>query len=71
MIFLLSNFGEILDYNFTAHVEEEFDIIAEGKLSWTKMLQHFYNPFHATVEKTTAVKERASGERLLGHRSKW
>jgi DNA topoisomerase-1 len=64
--FLISNFAEILDYNFTAHVEEEFDIIADGKLAWQKMLKDFYKPFHATVEKTTAVKERASGERLLG-----
>lgn len=64
--FLLLHFSEILDYNFTAHVEEEFDIIAEGKLTWTKMLKQFYKPFHSTVEKTAAVKERASGERLLG-----
>lgn len=64
--FLIENFGEILDYNFTAHVEEEFDTIAEGKLSWTKMLHQFYNPFHATVTKATAVKEKASGEKLLG-----
>ena len=65
--FLLANFAEILDYNFTAHVEEEFDIIADGKLSWTKMLKDFYKPFHNTVEKTTELKERASGERILGH----
>jgi DNA topoisomerase-1 len=64
--FLTSHFQEILDYNFTAHVEEEFDIIAEGKLGWTKMLEQFYTPFHKTVEKTSAEKERASGERLLG-----
>ncbi|MGP8214191.1 MAG: type I DNA topoisomerase [Bacteroidia bacterium] len=64
--FLVDHFGEILDYNFTAHVEEEFDIIADGKLKWTKMLHEFYNPFHSTVEKTSAVKERASGEKLLG-----
>lgn len=64
--FLIENFGEILDYNFTANVEEEFDTIAEGKLSWTKMLHKFYNPFHTTVEKATAVKEKASGEKLLG-----
>ncbi len=64
--FLIENFGEILDYNFTANVEEEFDIIAEGKLSWTKMLHKFYDPFHGTVEKATAVKEKASGEKLLG-----
>ena len=64
--FLISHFGEILDYNFTAQVEEQFDIVAEGKLTWTKMLKNFYTPFHETVEKTTAVKERASGEKLLG-----
>jgi len=63
--FLIENFGEILDYNFTAQVEEQFDIIAEGKLSWTKMLHKFYDPFHATVTKAT-TKERASGEKLLG-----
>jgi DNA topoisomerase-1 len=67
--FLIDNFGEILDYNFTANVEEEFDIIAEGKLSWTAMLKKFYAPFHTTVEKATAVKERASGEKLLGQDS--
>ncbi len=64
--FLLANFAEILDYNFTAHVEEEFDIVADGKLTWQKMLKQFYKPFHATVEKTSAAKERASGERILG-----
>lgn len=64
--FLMSHFGEIMDYNFTAHVEEEFDVIAEGKLGWTKMLENFYAPFHKTVEKTSAEKERASGEKLLG-----
>ncbi len=64
--FLVENFGEILDYNFTAQVEEEFDIIAEGKLSWTKMLHQFYDPFHATVTKATDVKKKTSGEKLLG-----
>jgi DNA topoisomerase-1 len=64
--FLLSHFQEILDYNFTAHVEEEFDVIADGKLEWTKMISSFYAPFHKTVEKTNAEKERASGEKILG-----
>jgi DNA topoisomerase-1 len=64
--FLLSHFQEIMDYNFTAHVEQEFDIIADGKLSWTKMLSNFYAPFHKIVETTSAEKERASGEKLLG-----
>lgn len=64
--FLLSHFQEIMDYNFTAHVEEEFDIIADGKLEWTKMLSKFYSPFHKIVETTNANKERAAGEKLLG-----
>jgi len=64
--FLLSHFEEVMNYNFTAHVEEEFDIIAAGKLSWTKMLSNFYTPFHKIVKATSAEKERASGEKLLG-----
>ncbi|MCD6067019.1 MAG: topoisomerase [Bacteroidetes bacterium] len=64
--FLLQYFPEILDFHFTAKVEEEFDEIAEGKLDWTRMLKDFYSPFHKTVEKTTDNSERASGERLLG-----
>lgn len=64
--FLMANFGEIIDYNFTAKVEDEFDNIAEGKLDWTKMIGTFYTPFHHTVEKTSEESERASGERLLG-----
>ena len=64
--FLIQYFPEILDFNFTARVEEEFDEIAEGKLSWSKMLKEFYTPFHKTVEKTTDNSERASGERQLG-----
>lgn len=64
--FLWKNFPGILDFHFTAKVEEEFDEIAEGKLEWTKMLKNFYKPFHKDVEKTTEHSERASGERLLG-----
>jgi len=64
--FLIQYFPEILDYNFTAHVEEEFDEIAEGKMKWTDMLEEFYTPFHKTVIKTTENSERASGERSLG-----
>ncbi len=64
--FLLLHFPEILDFHFTAKVEEEFDEIAEGKLDWTKMLKDFYKPFHKTVEKTTENSERQSGERELG-----
>jgi DNA topoisomerase-1 len=64
--FLMQYFPDIMDYHFTAHVEEEFDEIAEGKLNWTKMLKDFYKPFHKTIEKTIDVSERASGERSLG-----
>jgi len=64
--FLLQYFPDILDFNFTARVEEEFDEIAEGKMKWTDMLKEFYTPFHKTVEKTTDNSERASGERILG-----
>jgi DNA topoisomerase-1 len=64
--FLLQYFPDILDFHFTAKVEEEFDEIAEGKISWQKMLKDFYKPFHKTVEKTIDSSERASGERELG-----
>lgn len=64
--FLVENFKSILDYAFTANVEEEFDTIAEGKLDWKKMLRTFYNPFHENVNKTMNEAARASGERFLG-----
>lgn len=64
--FLLAQFPQIMDFNFTAKVEEEFDEIAEGKISWTKMLGEFYKPFHKNVVDTSENSERASGERLLG-----
>ncbi len=64
--FLLKEFPQIMDFNFTAKVEEEFDEIAEGKMVWTKMLKDFYTPFHKSVEHTSENSERASGERKLG-----
>lgn len=64
--FLMQHFPSILDFHFTAKVEEEFDEIAEGNLSWQKMLKEFYKPFHKTIENTTDNSERASGERSLG-----
>ena len=64
--FLVENFVSILDPKFTAKVEEEFDIIAEGKLEWKEMLRTFYNPFHENVTKTMNEAARASGERFLG-----
>lgn len=65
--FLVENFSEIVDYNFTAEVEEQFDEIAEGKLKWTGMLDRFYSPFHKTVEETLEKKNRKTGIRILGN----
>ncbi len=64
--FLVNYFPTILDYSFTANVEEEFDIIAEGKMDWREMLRKFYQPFHQSVETTIESASRASGERELG-----
>ncbi len=64
--FLKLHFPNIMDYNFTAKVELEFDDIADGKVQWQDMLESFYRPFHKTVETTEEKSERASGERLLG-----
>lgn len=64
--FLTENFNSILEYNFTAKVEEEFDEIAEGKNDWTKMLKTFYTGFHSNVQKVQENANRASGERILG-----
>ena len=64
--FLMDHFNDILDYNFTASVEKEFDDIALGKLKWTGMIDKFYNPFHQKVEDTLQTSERNKGERLLG-----
>ena len=64
--FLKENFELIMDYNFTAKVEEEFDEIAKGLIDWTKMIHKFYDPFHQSVEKTLEHSERATGERELG-----
>ena len=65
--FLVENFPEIVDFNFTAEVEEQFDEIALGKLKWTGMLHKFYGPFHKTVENTLEKKNRNTGNRLLGN----
>jgi len=64
--FLVKNFGNILDYNFTAKVEQDFDEIAEGNIDWAKMMQDFYNQFHPNVKEVEANAERESGERILG-----
>ena len=65
--FLMEFFPAIMDYNFTANVEEEFDSIAEGKTDWHKMLKKFYKDFEPTVESTmNARSEHKAGERVLG-----
>lgn len=65
--FLAEHFNEIVNYNFTASVEEEFDAIANGKLIWSKMIDKFYKPFHKTVETTLETSSRSVGERILGN----
>lgn len=64
--FLITNFPQILDYNFTANVEEQFDEIAVGKIDWHKMIDDFYKPFHAHLEVTTKTAQKITGERYLG-----
>lgn len=64
--FLIEHFDQIMDYNFTATVEKEFDDIAKGMVEWSAMIKEFYGPFHKNVEHTIETSERATGERLLG-----
>ncbi len=64
--FLIENFDQIMDYNFTAKVEKEFDDIAEGNIIWNEMIDTFYQPFHGKVEKALKHSERSKGERILG-----
>ena len=64
--FLVNHFDTILDYNFTAKVEQDFDEIASGNEDWTKMMGDFYGHFHPTVQNVEKNAERESGERILG-----
>ena len=65
--FLVEHFGNIIDFNFTASVEEQFDEIARGECEWTSMLEGFYKPFHSEVEKAlSGTSKRANTSRLLG-----
>lgn len=64
--FLDAYFKKIMDYGFTAKIEQEFDDIADGKMDWAKTIDAFYRPFHQDVEKTLQEAGRASGERILG-----
>ena len=64
--FLVNHFETILDYNFTAKVEADFDDIADGKVNWTTMMKDFYKDFHPVVEDVRENADRESGERILG-----
>ena len=65
--YLVKNFPQILDYKFTAHVEEDFDKIAEGEMVWNSMISEFYGPFHSNVQETMNSKEYgSSASRELG-----
>jgi DNA topoisomerase-1 len=64
--FLKLHFKSVMDYGFTAQIEEEFDEIADGKMKWSNMIDGFYKPFHNNIEVTLETAERAKGERVLG-----
>jgi DNA topoisomerase-1 len=64
--FLMANFPDIIDYNFTAGVEKEFDEIASGELEWDKMISQFYSPFHKSVDESLSTRARSTGARELG-----
>ncbi len=64
--YLAENFVDIMDYNFTAKVEKEFDDIADGNIVWSKMIDNFYNKFHITVNSALESKNRQSTTRELG-----
>jgi DNA topoisomerase-1 len=65
--FLIQYFNNVMDYGFTAKIENEFDNIAEGEANWSKMLKDFYSPFKNDVDNTMETAERISGERELGN----
>ena len=64
--FLVQNFEKVMNFKFTAHIEEEFDEIAGGKMKWSEMISDFYKPFHTTIEDTLENAVRATGGRELG-----
>lgn len=64
--FLMEYFDQIMDYNFTAKVEMEFDEIAEGKRVWNEMIDEFYHPFHSKIDNALKNSEKTKGERILG-----
>lgn len=65
--YLVENFEKVLDYKFTANMENDFDHIAEGQQEWTNTLQTFYKPFHKNVEESLNTSGKVNGERLLGN----
>lgn len=68
--FLVKHFPDIVDYNFTAQIEKQFDEIAQGNSQWTEVVDSFYKPFHITVEDTKQNAERETGQRPLGKHPK-
>ncbi len=64
--FLTEHFGQILDYGFTASVEQQFDNISIGEINWPEMIREFYDPFSKTLKETEENAQRVKGERLLG-----
>lgn len=64
--YLAEHFKEIMDYGFTAGIEKDFDIIADGEKNWVKTVGDFYHPFHDTVTNALETSARATGERILG-----
>jgi DNA topoisomerase-1 len=64
--FLIKYFDKIMDYQFTAKVEVEFDEVADGNRVWSEVIDEFYKPFHENVENALEVSERTNGERILG-----
>ena len=64
--FLKLHFDDIMDYSFTARIEDEFDEVARGKIRWSKMIDDFYNPFKKDVDETIETAQRISGEREVG-----
>ena len=65
--FLAANFADILNYGFTADVEESFDKVAKGKLAWDKLISDFYGPFHKEVENSLQDREHTNSERFIGN----
>jgi DNA topoisomerase-1 len=64
--FLKQHFDDIMDYSFTARIEDEFDEVAQGRMRWSKMIDDFYNPFKRDVDQTIETAQRISGEREVG-----